>query len=1334
MIEDGNIGNVFTIISSSGRVHITSNSLHRIDFTAHPQYNLTISARRRGSACSCSRFYLRVSVLRNRVDFQPPNLQRIYIPEDTALGYDIVTITTTDKWRDIVFSFVHTASNNPFSINARTGLIELSSPLDFETNTEYTLRIKAVSVSTNILGTINQTISVSDVNELPYFVTPCATNIGCSFAIDENRPRRSLIGHVSATDPDGSNSNGTLSYRFQPASTYFSIDSSGGIFTQKILDYEDSNSFTHEFIVSDGCLGCRLSVRTLVTIRVNDLNDNDPVILGPSEISVDENSISGFVVTQYQATDADSSENSLVSFSRSPTGVPFNIDRYQGVLTVNGSIDYEITQEYSIIITARDQGTTPRSTSHSVRVRVGNLNDESPVFNSSSYSVRVTEHSPLNSLVTTVKANDRDSGAFGVVKYSIITGNFDNLLSINVDLGEVRVARDIDREAISTFRLMIQAVDLGRPQPRRATSELQIVVTDTNDNAPIFNPADYSVVLREDVTTNTEIFSVFAVDRDQPGTANSMITYSITMGNVGSVFDIDTSSGAVRLIASLDFEQESSYRLIIVAADGGSSPHSAEATATISVINVNEDPPTLSGNQNISISENQPVRSLVAKFDAEDPDQMNVSFSISSGNEGRKFSIDSSAGTITLEATLDYESTQEYELEIVVTDGMQSTSAILTVNVMDVNEFSPVFISPSMFQVNEEEANGTLVGIVEANDDDGSSINYRVTYSFTQESQITRYFRLDSETGRITTIGILDREELEQLFLPPASTHTVDIVARDQGSPSRQTYTTITIKLVDINDNPPLFTDGTYQTSIRENGQSDLVVFQVSATDPDLGSNSEIRLTFDLLNRSRDDTLLFHDSEDGSILYTSKALDYEEATSHVFNIHATDLGIPPLSNTALGVLNVTDENDNIPIFTNDPYTFNVTEGEDVDSLMLKVKAIDRDTGTNGEVVYSVINSRIRQDTSYSQENQVDEFTFIQINSSTGELQPLTFFDYEREQRVNVTVVAMDKGIPQRSGSATVFFEVVNVDESPPTFVSSCSATVPEDISVNAILTRCAAVDMDSVTAPGNTDAGLEYSIFSGNDDNVFTINLDTGDIILLRQLNRETSSLYSLVVEVQDGAGKSGFQPVKITVSDINDNPPEFSSPTYRFDFSVARIRNHPQDLMIISATDQDEGANAKVMYSISNLITNKLNTVIEINATDGGLPALSTITNLTVTFERECFLQDFSIGETTGIVTANLLCSVETNAETVDVVLGKGGAMSCNALYNGKLTYQWLHNGSLITQPMVDTKGSTDFSYTLSEASFDDAGQYAFKVSNLAGSLQTREIVVEIRGEFPVL
>ena len=1309
MISDGNTGNSFRI-SSNGRITAVSPSQLRI----HSTFTLSVVARRSSRNCNCARMAVNIRVLSNEVTFTAPQLDRVTIPEDASLGHLVETVTTDGSAGQVSFSIESGNIGSGFTIGSSTGQIRVASSLDYETRDSYTLRIRARSTLDSLItGTVDLTVAISDVNEEPYFNPPCEQ--ACIFTIREDVAVNSRVGTVAASDPDRPTSNnGRLGYTL-PAGSPFSIDSNGNIATSSMLDFEAAGSHNFEVQVSDMCPGCSLSSRTAITVRVTDVNDNAPVIRGRSVVMVNENIGLNSIVAQYSATDADSGSNAVIVFSIVSSGnEPFEIDDENGNLKVSGQIDYERQQDYTITIRASNPGTS-LSSSITVNIRVINQNDERPVF-SGDYSVSVTEHSDMGTAVVTLSATDADLDSFGEVRYSITSGNLDNSFSLNQESGVITVANDIDRERVTSFSLVVSARDMGTPRPLVATTTVRIRVLDINDNAPVFSPASYSISLREDTSVGTALFSVYATDADQPGNPNSVIDYQISSGNPSSTFSIDQSTGLISLTGSLDFETTPNHHLMVAAVDRGSPTRSSVASVTIAVENVNESPPSVSGNQTVSVRENAPPGVVIADFDAVDSDQTDVLFMLRHENSEQKFEINTH-GTVNLLSSLDYETREQYIVEVIVSDGENEVTRWLTVNVLDVNEFTPEFFGPTDFSIDEEQPNGTVVGQVQAMDRDGSS-DSMITYSFSQRST---YFTIDSSTGRIATAAELDREQLSHVFTPPSSQQRLTVIARDQGNPSRQNLTTITITLNDINDNDPILANAYYEKSLLENLPAGQTVFDVEASDLDLGSNGDLYYSFELIHPQHLSGF-FNMNVVSGVLETTQPLDRENQAIYNFTLKVRDKGRPSRETTSNGVLYIIDENDNIPEFTATPYIVSVSEGVETDSTVHTVLAEDPDEGSNGNITFSLLNVN---ELLTGSEDSEGGLPYFEIDSVSGAIVIKTGFDFEREQSVNVTVTASDGGVPRLSSTAVVSFIVTNVDEEGPQFIDDCSFTISEDTPINTIIGQCIAEDRDYIRAAGNA---VTYGLHGNNE--IIQINPTTGEITLSRNLDYELASRHAVSIEAVDQSGESNFKRIEITVADANDNPPQFSKPVYSVDLSSQDIRSQSRDLLVITANDLDENENGLVSYHLERVIQQELVTVLEINATDHGSPALFSVSNVTVNFDQPCLLQRYTIEEFSGTVLVDFLCSVEISPSSLIVSLGGSSTVQCSVLYVGDLSFQWIHNGSLISKPTVLSNRLAAVSYTLIDVRFDDSGEYACKVTTAAGSLQSVAARASVLGE----
>ena len=566
------------------------------------------------SPCQCAQIRINVAVEPNTIDFAP--LATREVREDAQIGTDIATVTATGGSGAITYAILSGNSGNAFEIGTSSGLVELMNPVNFETRMSYTLEIEGESVETGVTGTTTLRINVLDVNEPPVFITQCARDNLCSYSIPENEGSNEFIGQIQASDPDiPSVSNGMITYSIVNLNVPFVVSADGTIRTTESLDREQRNSYTLTFRVSDQCgQGCSLSVQTAIVITVEDENDSPPFFVnGPTQVTVVENSPQDLVVAEYEARDDDIGSNAAIQFTLQPSNVPFELDSQTGILTVSGAIDFEEETSYTITVTiANPDGT--QSASITTEVVVIDQNDNAPLFMNEPYAASVIEHSPVDgSAVVTLLATDRDSNENGRISYLLNGGNFENSFSIDAETGVIAVTRSIDRERVTSFTLSVVARDNGSPNRLRASSTVAITISDINDNPPIFNPNTYSVNVREDVGMNAEIVTVFAFDQDEVNNPNSAIQYSITNGNTGGVFEMNADSGVITLSSTLDFENTPSFSLSLQAVDQGTPQMSGMAEAFIQVLNVNEDPPSISGDQAVSVSELAPLNTMIAQ-------------------------------------------------------------------------------------------------------------------------------------------------------------------------------------------------------------------------------------------------------------------------------------------------------------------------------------------------------------------------------------------------------------------------------------------------------------------------------------------------------------------------------------------------------------------------------------------------------------------------------------------------------------------------------------------------------------------------------------------------
>ena len=296
-------------------------------------------------------------------------------------------------------------------------------------------------------------------------------------------------------------------------------------------------------------------------------------------------------------------------------------------------------------------------------------------------------------------------------------------------------------------------------------------------------------------------------------------------------FSIDQNTGVIKTKRTLDRENRSSYRLTVLGQNSRNRCHKGRAVVVVNVDDINDNSPTFALAQySATILEGKPANTLVTKVTATDIDDgtnAQLTYSITSGNQGNKFEINNRTGEVRSRQELDFEDKQTYTLGIKVQDGgspSRSATTILTVTVQDVNE-PPYFLKPCAsnntckFTIRENNNRNAVLGSIQAKDPDRcNSLTYKIK---TEQSQGANIFAV-SNTGEISVLSPLDREFKSQ--------YTAVLTAEDCGTPPLKVSTRLTVDVLDYNDESPKFSLKLYTASVHENIANNTVVVQVSAT------------------------------------------------------------------------------------------------------------------------------------------------------------------------------------------------------------------------------------------------------------------------------------------------------------------------------------------------------------------------------------------------------------------------------------------------------------------------------------------------------------------------
>ncbi|XP_061163889.1 protocadherin Fat 4-like [Saccostrea echinata] len=1071
------------------------------------------------------------------------------IPEDTPIETTVALVEGVDADEglngEVVYSLVSTWGQSIFHLDPQMGTIKLIKKVDFEQNHLYTLTVLASdkgspSQSTSVLVYLN----IKDVNDNE----PQFNHQAYNGEVLENAAIGTSVLTVQATDID-SGINSKLEYTLLEgnSSSDFSIGTENGtIYTIQNLDRETQSQYTLIVIATDQAEppSSRKSTTAEVIIAVRDINDNAPEFVTPPQIWVKENATLGSVVYTVRAVDIDEGVNANVMYSLVSHPV-FQISPSTGEITLQSPLNRELIQNYTLQVTATDQGTESQSTTQKLQILVEDVNDNPPVFFPSSYRHDIQEDVQIGTTLLRVTATDADTGLNGVVRFFIIRGDNNADFSMDPSNGVLRVQKNLDYERVNRYTLTVQAEDMG-VNPRYSVATVTIDINDVNDFQPVFQNSPFYALVRENMADSppVPVITVSALDLDS--SPNSQLTYALREGDKGvtSIFQINSTSGVVTCSQTLDREQVPQYKILVVAIDSGMNRLTGTGTIHVEVEDVNDNTPLFDRSSayvgHVQENQDSPVDILtVTATDDDSGANAQISYSLVDDVEG-KFVINTASGVLTSQKPLDREDTALYHLTVVAKDHgniARSSNANITVYVDDVNDNVPLFEKQTYNRtLNNPTSSGQFVVGVTAVDRD-AGLNGRVTYSL-QGPQNCNKFNLDSQRGVITTADFISGAE---------SKFTCTIEARDHGSPKKTSTTTLQVEVSSVgSSNIPLF-DAINNPQLPEGSPLDQVVATVRA-QPASGSGV---IKYSIAGGNVGNT--FRIDETLGTIRVAGEVDYEMTPDFHLWIQATEGSNPLLSAYKEVVITVSDQNDNFPRFQEGVYITSVREDVPISTSVFTVSASDADSGDNGRIVYILAGGSV--------DNIQDTFS---VNSNSGEIKTKVDLDRETQDSYNLIVEARDTGSPPKTGTTTVRVTLIDVNDNSPKFTTIFSVNIPEDLPVNSFVIQVTSTDRDI-----GVNAKAHYRIDpTASQASMFSIDADSGNITLKSQIDRETMSSQRITIPLiaEDGSFSTrGY--LHVFVTDVNDNAPQIQPPVT---FNFLELQPKGSTVGTITADDKD--------------------------------------------------------------------------------------------------------------------------------------------------------------------
>ncbi|XP_032849792.1 protocadherin-17 isoform X5 [Tyto alba] len=501
-----------------------------------------------------------------------------------------------------------------------------------------------------------------------------------------------------------------------------------------------------------------------------------------------------------------------------------------------------------------------------IKVEIQDLNDNAPAFPSDQVDMDISENAAPGTRFPLTSAHDPDAGDNGLRTYLLTRDDY-GLFSLDVKsrgdgtkFPELVIQKPLDREEQSHHTLVLTALDGGDP-PRSGTVQINVRLIDSNDNSPIFEAASYVVELPENAPLGTAVIDLNATDADE-GT-NGEVLYSFSgyaPERVRDLFSIDPQSGLIRVKGNLDYEESGLIEIDVQARDLGPNPIPAHCKVTVRLIDRNDNAPTIGfvSVRQGALSEAAPPGTVIALVRVTDRDsgkngqlQCRVLGS-GSGPGAVPFTLEENYDnfyTVVTDRPLDREAQDEYNVTIVARDGgnppLNSTKSF-SVRILDENDNPPRF-SKNLYvlQVPENNIPGEYLGSVLAQDPDlgqNGTVSYSILPGHVGDVSIYTYVSVNPTNGAIYALRSFNYEQTKHFEFR--------VLAKDSGSPHRESNATVRVTVLDVNDNAPLIVlpaliNDTAELQVPRNAGVGYPVGTVRALDSDFGESG--RLTYEIV-------------------------------------------------------------------------------------------------------------------------------------------------------------------------------------------------------------------------------------------------------------------------------------------------------------------------------------------------------------------------------------------------------------------------------------------------------------------------------------------------------
>lgn len=678
--------------------HVGDVSLRRpLDFEALNKYELRVLAADGGEPRLAAAAWLSVRLRNQSRPLFQTLLYPLKVPENVPPFTTILHVQARnpDGYR-LIYNLQEENASRHFHIDFNSGVLTISSPLDYESQRLHVLTVRASDSVTGVFSEASVEIEVEDVNDN----APVFSKATYAAAVAEGLPVGASVVRVSASDGD-SGRNKDLTFQVvrteKNETDFFELDPvSGVLVTKRVLDHETNKHFHLKVRATDHGTA-PLSSEASVHINVTDVNDTPPdFVTSRFDATLDEMAKCGHIVVKLQASDPDTGDASGLRYKlvSGDAGRHFSINESSGVVSFSNVCKRNLEPSYNLTVAVSD-GVFQKTAR--VNVDTMNANRHGPHFKHSVYETELAENAEAGTGVIRVAALDPDRGPYGSVDYTIINKLASEAFAIDGD-GQIVTTRPLDREnpAQRVIAIKVMAKDGGG---RVAFCTVRIILTDENDNVPQFAASDYQVSIRSDANKGSPVIQIVAYDADDG--QNADVTYGVDEAEEAAedVIDINPFTGVISVKESLVGMDNKIFNFKVKARDGGLPFYNATVPVRLQVLPPEVPLPKFSEPlYSFSAVEDAPVGTEIGSVQA--ASSVPLIYSLVDGNTAENnrdkiFSLDGDSGTLVLQKNMDHERTRWYQIDVMAQGNHNGTdvASLVSINiqVQDVNDNQPVF-------------------------------------------------------------------------------------------------------------------------------------------------------------------------------------------------------------------------------------------------------------------------------------------------------------------------------------------------------------------------------------------------------------------------------------------------------------------------------------------------------------------------------------------------------------------------------------------------------------------------------------------------------------------